>query len=62
MDAQQHSCLSCRYYVLKTATVGILFTNGKGWKFVAEMGCEQHAPAVEHLGPCSAYEREPGAD
>lgn len=56
------SCLSCRYYSLQTAIVGILHTNGEGWRFVAEMGCAQHAPAVKHLGPCKGYEREPGAD
>lgn len=62
ISSMKPSCLSCRYYLPRTSKVGILHTNGKGFKLVIEMGCEQHAPAVKYLGPCSSYEREPGSD
>ena len=42
--------------------VGVLFTDGKGWKYQTEMCCAQHCACVLELRPCQFYQREPGAD
>lgn len=42
--------------------VGVPFTDGKVWQYKTAMACEQHCVAVEYLGPCSFYQREPGSD
>lgn len=61
LDSPKPSCRSCVAYRLHSNMVGVLF-QPKARKLVAEMGCDKHMPAVQWLGPCPFYEREPGAD
>lgn len=51
------SCRTCTAYILRPCYVGM-----KTVKFVTEMGCEKNMPAVQWMGPCPFYLREPGAD
>lgn len=62
MLSQPADCRSCRYYLPRSSKVGILHTDGKVWEYKTEMRCEKHSAAVERGGPCTWYEREPGAD
>jgi hypothetical protein len=56
------NCRSCTAYALRSSMLGVGMRDKRLIRWSFEMGCEKNMPAVQWMGPCPFYLREPGSD